>query len=241
MTAKAGGDSAKFWKSHYDSMAHHKTLDLFDAEASDYFMRLQREIDLASTGHVLDFGCGLGFVSRLLAENAGRLSFWDYSSNMLDIASSRLAATSNAQAVDLGSSTAQAEHQFDLIVVNSVIQYMSRDDLKDWLRRWRMMLAKDGSLVISDIILPTPAFITEVLDSLKFAARGGFLWRSLKQDFKQYARYLKTRKQGNLSRYSRDEFRELAREQGFECKFLSGNLTYRSNRFSVRLRPSDAS
>ena len=64
---------------------------LFEAEARDYFTRLIRYYPLDGSERVLDFGCGLGFVSAQIASQAGQLWFWDYSESMLAAASERLA------------------------------------------------------------------------------------------------------------------------------------------------------
>jgi len=82
-----------FWQSHYDSMAHYESLDLFIAEAKDYFSRLGRAVRLSRCRYVLDFGCGLGFVSELLAAEVGKLYFWDYSGNLIRKRSTCLAPT----------------------------------------------------------------------------------------------------------------------------------------------------
>ena len=218
-------------------MARHESLDLFDAEAKDYFLRLGRAVPLTSCKRVLDFGCGLGFVSELLASEVGSLFFWDYSENMLETAKVRLASTSNAQAIDLSGHNQGLTADFDLIVVNSVIQYMSEDDFSVWLACWRGMLNEGGTLVISDVILPQPAFLTEVFDSIIFSAREGFLIRTLSKNFKQYSRYLKARSQAPMTRYSKEEFSKRVEDSGLAVCFQPKNLTYRTNRFSALLRP----
>ena len=187
-------DTRDYWQSHYDSMAKHESLYLFDAESNDYFARLKRSVPLSGNIRVLDFGCGLGFVTRLLAAEAGEVGYWDYSANMLETAAARLDGTTNTTRIELGDGAMPAE-KFDLIVVNSVIQYMEQDVLESWLERWRELLNDDGKLLISDIILPTPAFLTEVWDSLRFARAHGFLVKTLKKDFMQYVRYLRARRQ----------------------------------------------
>jgi len=126
---------------------------------------------------------------------------------------------------------------FDLIVVNSVIQYMSEEEFASWLGRWRNMLESSGVLMISDVILPQPAFLTEVADSLSFSAKEGFLIRTLRRDFKQYWRYLKVRRQATMTRYAKDDFSRRVKQAGFTVRFLPENLTYRSNRFSALLQP----
>lgn len=232
--------SGDYWQSHYDSMAHHASLDLFAAEARDYFTRLERAVRLEDFDRVLDFGCGLGFVSGLLATKTTSLFYWDYSENMLATARSRLASFPNAKAVDLSPASPDPDQagNFDLIVVNSVIQYMSEEDLSNWLGRWKGMLSANGVLVISDLILPRPAFFTEVFDSLIFSAREGFLIRTLLKNFTQYARYLKARRDAPMMRYSKERILQSAETTGFSVNFLAENLTYRTNRYSVELHPN---
>ena len=113
-----------YWKSHYDSMAHHESLELFDAEARDYFSKLELAVPLARYKRVLDFGCGLGFVSEILAGAVDSLFFWDYSENMLETAAARLAKSKNARAVDLEQVGGEAGQSFDLILVNSTLAFI---------------------------------------------------------------------------------------------------------------------
>ena len=227
----------EYWKTHYDAMAQHESLYLFEAEASDFFRRIDRTIALDSRHRALDFGCGLGFVAELLCSKVHSLHFWDYSSNMLEAATVRLQDTPNSHPVDLSSDNDDYAEYFDLVFVNSVIQYMSRGDLSDWLGRWRGMLRPDGTLIVSDVIWPKPAFFTEVFDSLMFSAKEGFLVRTLKKDMGQYLRYLKARSQADLARYSKDDIRQLAAENRLHAAEADYNLTYRSNRFSMLLTP----
>ena len=72
---------------------------LFEAEARDYFTRLVHAYPLSGSERVLDFGCGLGFVSAQVASQAGQLCFWDYSESMLAAAGERLAGFPNAAPV----------------------------------------------------------------------------------------------------------------------------------------------
>lgn len=225
-----------FWHTHYDSLAHHESLDLFKAEARDFFRRLTRSIPLRSCEQVLDFGCGLGFVSELLTTRVNKLAYWDYSENMLATAKHRLASVNNAEPVDLSRPDQEEQFHFDLIVVNSVIQYMSEDEFSAWLGKWKEMLVSDGALVISDVILPEPAFFREIFDSLVFSAKKGFLLRTLAKNFSQYLRYLKTRSSAPMSRYSKERFSALINDAGLRADILPDNLTYRTNRFSALVR-----
>ena len=128
---------------------------------------------------VLDFGCGFGFITRMLAGKVKQLNFWDNSSMMLARTAESLASRDHASAIDLVDPADDPRNAYDLIVVNSVIQYMSTADMAEWFVRWRGMLDNDGAILISDVILPKSAFFKEVRDSLRFAAREGFLWSML--------------------------------------------------------------
>lgn len=52
---------------------------IFEDEARDYVARLRATLPLARDARVLDFGCGFGFVPRLLAPHVGTLAVWDAS------------------------------------------------------------------------------------------------------------------------------------------------------------------
>lgn len=228
--------AGEYWHTHYNSMAHHESLDFFVAEACDYVDRLTRLVRLEGTERLLDFGCGLGLVAGLLGGSVGELHYWDYSKNMLDTASENLVGMTNVREADLSTVNECGDECYDVVIVNSVIQYMSREDLSNWMRRWRQMLEPNGRLVVSDVILPDPAFLTEVMDSIRFSARKGFLIRTLVRNFAQYARYLLVRSSAPMSRYSKNEFSKIAEDAGMLFRLLPENLTYRSNRFSAVLQ-----
>ena len=60
-------------------------------------------------------------------------------------------AYKNACVLDRLDLESQDGPYIDVILVNSVIQYMSAEELSQWLGRWSHMLLPGGSLVISDI------------------------------------------------------------------------------------------
>jgi trans-aconitate methyltransferase len=234
-TAEPGED---FWRTHYDELADHDSLVLFRSESKDYFSRLLKAFPLSGRERVLDFGCGFGFITAMLASKVQELHFWDNSDGMLARTAKSMSRLPNAVAADLSNAELDVEHQYDLIVINSVIQYMSEEELAAWLKRWHYKLDVGAAVLISDVILPRSAFFREVYDSLKFAAGEGFLLRTLWQDGGQFLKYLITRKQAPMSRYSQEYFSSLAQNAGFDVEILADNLTYRSSRFSAVLRRS---
>jgi SAM-dependent methyltransferase len=98
----------------------------------------------------------------------GHLFLWDAAESMLVRARSHLAGHPNVHFLDLsGSSDPPEDLRFDLILVNSVVQYMTEDEFLAWLARWREQLAPSGQIVISDLIPPDhpqPADILALLN-----------------------------------------------------------------------------
>ena len=98
------------------------------------------------------------------------------------------------------------EKSVDLVVMNSVAQYMTPDELDSAFAVIRRLLKPGGRLVLGDILRPEVGMGRDVLALLKFAATHGFLKDALYglvstalSDYRQ----LRTRV--GLQRYGEDE------------------------------------
>ncbi len=223
-------DYSSAWEAHYDELALEGEFVMFDRESEDYVDRLNNQFRLDAGTAVFDFGCGFGAVAERLAQQEVRLKIWDRSTNMREVASSRLSRFPNAGLLNLEQSDKAAAHEFDLILVNSVIQYMSTDELQDWLRRWRGMLKHGGRIIISDIIPPGIGFLAEIYDSIRFAMHKGYLVRSLGKLGQEFFRYLNRRRRLQLLRFGPEELSKMAASAGLTTEFLAENLTFRRGR-----------
>src|SRR6185503_8738757 len=101
------------------------------------------------------------FVTSLLAPLVDEIWWWDQSNNMRAAAERNTAGLANARFCDLSAMPSAGPRgslcggaPFDLILVNSVVQYMSPAEIWEWLGQWRSMLAPKGRLVLSDLIPP---------------------------------------------------------------------------------------
>jgi cyclopropane fatty-acyl-phospholipid synthase-like methyltransferase len=209
---------------------------VFQAEANAYVEQLQRAVKLNQKKRVLDFGCGFGLVSSSLAPRVGELFLWDQSGNMRRTALANVAAHSNVRMLDLSDPDALPDTlRFDLILVNSVAQYMTKDDFGLWLKRWKRMLTRRGTIVVSDLI---PADYRSSLDMqalLAFSWRHGFLLRALRDGFREFRRYWKTRNVKALRQVRLEELRDQASEAGLSVEVHDKNLTYRARRITALL------
>lgn len=222
------------WIRHFDSLDDR--FELFDQEASDYVCRLQSAISLRRDCKVFDFGCGFGLAAKLLAPHVEQLWLWDTSPNMRQRAQQSVAAFNNTHVLESLTPESQNDLYVDIVLVNSVIQYMSREEFIHWLKRWRSMLRVDGQIVVSDIVPEESWAFSDMVESLVFAARRGFLIRSIRFAFSALARYWRTRWHTSLLSFSQKELYSVAAKTQLAVEFLGTNLTYRKNRVTAIFR-----
>lgn len=228
---------ATSWSDYWEGVAFHQ--HIFVVEARDYVDRLRLSVRLRPGDRVLDFGSGFGHVVELLAPSVASVGFWDIAARMRRATEQRTAALATAELVDLsGPLPAGAVGAFDLVLANSVVQYMAAPELAGWLPRWGALLAPGGRIVLSDIPSPLTSAAGELLGMLRFAARHGFLLRAIRDGLQEARRYFRSRASADLLRWTPDEFVRMVEDRGLTATVLPVNLTHRSERFSVVLQPS---
>ena len=221
------------WHAYWDRLEEHV---IFRVEAADYVTRLEAALGLEPGARVLDFGCGFGFVAELLALRVAELYAFDASDHMQRRAQLRLASQANVRFLAPPSATPwPAGLRFDLILVNSVIQYMPLDELQQWLGRWRAMLAPGGRLVLSDLLTENVDPLREVVELLVLSARRGCLVSVLRKALGELRQYTRTRRVRPLSQIAFGDLRERAGRHGLAVDFLSSNLTYKKARATAVL------
>ncbi|PYM36913.1 MAG: hypothetical protein DME15_02425 [Candidatus Rokuibacteriota bacterium] len=221
------------WHAYWDRLEEHV---IFRVEAADYVTRLEAALGLEPGARVLDFGCGFGFVAELLALRVAELYAFDASDHMRRRAQLRLASHANVRFLAPPRATPwPAGLRFDLILVNSVVQYMPLDELQQWLGRWRGMLAPGGRLVLSDLLTQNVDSLREVVELLVLSARRGCLVSVLRKALGELRQYTKTRRVRPLSQIDFGDLRERAGRHGLAVDVLASNLTYKKARATAVL------
>lgn len=221
------------WNGYWDDL---KPRHIFAAEANDYVRRLLVECPWPATAQVLDFGCGFGYAADLIAASVARVEVWDGAATMRAAAAERLRKHPNAAVVDLSTTEPGAlRPRYDAVLVNSVVQYLSRVELTAWLERWRILLRPGGQVIVSDLPVPGGGTMTELLGVLRFAARNGILGPVALDGLAEMHRYAQRREAQPLLRLTPAEFGHLAAQSGLAMTQLSHNLTHRQRRYSVVL------
>ena len=220
------------WRFYWEELSDDQ--QIFHEQSDDYVRKLESAIELDQRARVLDFGCGFGFVAQMLAPRVGELFLWDASANMRRRARVKVAGCRNIRFLDLSDSQASPRDlRFDLILVNSVVQYMTLDEFSAWLLRWRKMLAPTGRIVVSDLIPADYPAVWDFVDLLRFSARRGFLVRAIWQALGEIWRYLSVRQARPLTRIGREELRQLGKAAGLAVSCLPSNLAFFTKRFTA--------
>jgi SAM-dependent methyltransferase len=230
------------WDGYFDRLKPDSPI--YREQSAAYVEALATTIPLHPDLRVLDFGCGFGFVAKMLAPLVNEVWFWDPSPNMRAFAQRNTAGAPNARLFRLAGALQEQPERvgyigpvFDLILVNSVAQYMAAWEFWGWLPRWRSMLAADGMLVISDLIAPAHSGLSDFADLLRFGARRGFSVRGAVDGVGGIRTYWRTSRNVPLLRVGREELVRRAAESDLNVEVLARNLTHLRKRWAAVLRP----
>lgn len=133
----------------YDSFAAHYNEENERSLLNAYYER-PAMLDLAGDvagRDVLDIGCGAGPLSEKLVERGARVSGFDQSAAMVEIARGRLGDTVDLRVADLADPLPYDDDSFDVACASLVLHY-----LRDWvapLSEIRRVLRPGGRLVAS--------------------------------------------------------------------------------------------
>jgi SAM-dependent methyltransferase len=228
-------DAYGLWRAYWDTLPFRA--DLCRLEAEDFVARLAPVIALQRDWRVLDFGCGFGMVTALLARSVAEICAWDPSASMRswtqhnagDFPTVRIVLATSDPRLCGGAET------FDLIIVNSVIQYMSARERRAWLLHWRALLAPHGRIVLSDLMSPRHSVWHDVVSLCRFYRRHHQLGHALRHRLGDVGRYWRARRVRRLSCVGREELRRDAAAAGLAVEFLDASLTYRAHRGAALL------
>jgi cyclopropane fatty-acyl-phospholipid synthase-like methyltransferase len=212
------------WSEYWEGIDEHKKV--FRIEARDHVQRLLRLVPVTPATRALDFGCGFGFVACELAPYVASVALWDGAASVRRRARARTAHLGN---VELGDPF-EPGPRYDLITVHSVVQYMTVQELRDWLERWRGLLAPGGRLVLSDLLQPDTSSVRELARYLVFALRNGFFWDAFVEGVREISRYWKARQSRPLTIVTPGKIGAWGKEAGFTVRVLADNLSYRASR-----------
>jgi SAM-dependent methyltransferase len=191
------------------------------------------------TDVVLDFGCGEALAAHVVAQKCGALYLCDaaplvrdrLAQNFRDLPKVCVCAPEDVEALDDGI--------FDLIVANSVVQYLSSAELSATFNLWRRKLSPTGKLVVADVAPRGGGAMDEALALLEFGLKHGFfLSACLGLVRTAFSRYPALRRQLGLARFDEAEMIALLRDAGFHAQRRARNFGHNQRRTTFVAEPS---
>jgi SAM-dependent methyltransferase len=186
---------------------------------------------------VLDYGCGEALSANRVAAKCARLYLCDAAPLVRERLKERFRKELRIEVLAPEEIESIADGSLDLIVVNSLLQYLSLDELRTLLATWRRKLKAAGRLVIADVIPDDLSPVTDARALLSFAWQGGFLKDALIGLVRTaLSDYRKIRDELGLSRYSEAEMIDILREAGFAADRRRQNMGHNQSRMTFVAR-----
>ncbi|WP_038359056.1 class I SAM-dependent methyltransferase [Bosea sp. UNC402CLCol] len=189
---------------------------------------------------VLDHGCGEALDAARVARACGKLYLCEAAPSVREKLRGQFGRLETVAVVSPEEVEALPEATLDLVVANSLIQYLSRDELKAVLATWHGRLKPGGALVLADVIPPDVSPLTDATQLLAFGWRGGFFLAALAGLVRTaFSDYRKLRAQYGLSTYTPEAVQGLLREAGFVEIQRPANFGHNPHRMTFKaIRPA---
>ncbi|MDW6022411.1 class I SAM-dependent methyltransferase [Mesorhizobium sp. BAC0120] len=227
-------DWRSFWDSDHSIYVNARHKDVHYGDVADQIAAMVR----CPAARVLDYGCGEAIHADRVARKAARFVLSDSAPTVREALSTRFAGEPRIEVLSPEEVAKLPDADFDLIVANSLVQYLTSGELDRLLVLWRRLLSPRGVLVVADVIPPTVGALSDVGALLRYAARHGFLFAALLGlAHSATSGYGALRKQLGLSQYTEAAFIEKLRAAGYSAERLPSNIEHNPARMTFRARP----
>lgn len=223
-----------FWDSSHSIYVNARHRDVH------YSLIAQQIAALVSSpqARVLDYGCGEALHADRVAAAAGELLLCEGAPRVRAGIAARFAGNAKIRAVAPEDLERVADRSLELIVLHSVAQYLTPEELAKLFVLFHRLLNANGVLVVSDVIPPDVAASNDALALLRFGAANGFfvaavigLVRTVLSD------YWRLRTRYGLTRYGEAAMTEKLAAAGFGAQRAAHNIGHNQARMVFMARP----
>ena len=222
-------DWVSFWDSEHPIYVNARHLDRHYRAIAEDIVRLLP----AQGARVLDHGCGEALHAGRIAAAGAELYLCEAAPKVRARLIERFAGERNIRVIAPAEVGRLPVASLDLVVANSLAQYLARAELAALLKTWQQALKPGGRLVIADVIGPDQSALADALALLRFAAANGFLIAAVLGLARTlFSDYRKLRARLGLAHYSEAEMLALLRDAGFSAQRLRPNLGHNQARMA---------
>jgi SAM-dependent methyltransferase len=229
----AMSDWRSFWDSAHSIYVNARHKDVHYREIADQIAAFVP----GAGARVLDYGCGEAVHADRVAAVAAQVLLCDQAPSVRAAITARFAAEPRIRALAPEEVERLPDGGLDLIVANSMTQYLAPPELDRVLGLWHRLLAPAGTLIVGDVIPPDASALTDVMALLRYAAANGFflsaLWGLVRTAVSPYSRL---RSRIGVTRYTQAAFLQKLAAAGFTAQRLPRNLEHNAARMTFRAR-----
>ena len=162
-------------------------IDYYDSTHTIYASKLHRDLHFQLIARdiigyisspdavVLDYACGEALSAARVADACGKLYLAEPAPGVRGRLIARFAPNTKIRVRSLEDLRKMAENSVDLVIMNSVAQYMTPAELDGAFATVRRLLKPGGRLVLGDVLRPEVGMVRDVVALLRFAFKHGFL------------------------------------------------------------------
>jgi ubiquinone/menaquinone biosynthesis C-methylase UbiE len=188
---------------------------------------------------VLDYACGEALSAARVADACGKLILAEPAPGVRGRLIARFAPNTKIRVRSLDDVRKMQEKSIDLVVMNSVAQYMTSAELDAAFAVINRLLKSGGRLVLGDVLRPEVGMARDVLALLRFAAKHGFLKDALVGLISTaLSDYRQLRARVGLARYGEAEMIAKLAAAGFTASRAPFNIGYNPWRMTFVARPA---
>jgi SAM-dependent methyltransferase len=188
---------------------------------------------------VLDYGCGEALHADLVAVAAAELVLCDGAPNVQAHLVQRFAGHPRIKVLSPAEVDQRQAQSIDVVVANSLVQYITLAELDALLVAWRRLLAPGGIIVLADVIPRGTGAMSDIVALLLYAQKRGFFFAAIFGLLKiAVSPYRKVRQQIGVTQYSEPEFLQKLAANGFAAERLHFNLEHNPARMTFRAVPT---
>jgi SAM-dependent methyltransferase len=186
---------------------------------------------------VLDYACGEATEAASVARACGRLILSDAAPTVRARLMARFGGMAGIEILPPDEVAALPPASLDLVIINSLLQYLGVAEAEALLRMIAPLLKKTGALVLGDVLPRDLGAAQDAMALLRFGWEGGFLLPAiigLGRTF--FSDYRRLRAKLGLTRYDAEEMLALLDRAGFVAERRRPNLGHNDARMSFIAR-----
>ena len=227
-------DWLAFWDSPHSIYVNARHKDV-------HYRLIAKEIAALVPGpqaRVLDYGAGEALHADIVAAAAGELLLCEAAPGVRNELQQRFADNPKIRVIAPHEMAGLPEHSLDLIVMHSVVQYLTAAGTGGLFALYYGLLKSGGLLVVGDVIPPEVPAVTDAAALMRFGSNNGFffaaVWGLIRT---RLSNYWRLRSQLGLTRYANDAMIEKLGAAGFDARLAPSNIGHNRARRTYYAQP----